>query len=124
MYRPVAMYCDSQENPNGLPAYHWCEGILKIDTLCLFEATCNKSGFEFGKISVESWLEFVDPTGGNGLGVGRKRDKRPSVVFVDRVDFLLHSHAPIRVVLSLLEGNVIREVFWSRVKLKMSSEFL
>jgi hypothetical protein len=87
---------------------YWTKGVSVVKTRELSVSFSNKTGLESVNRSVRLILHAKNPFGTHNVCFGRSRNKIPSAIFTESVEFFIHSSEPCRVFCSSLESTGLR----------------
>ena len=108
---PVEVHSDSHEDSDCFPSYNGGKNVHEINAELLLATSSNQSSFIACCPTVNTWFDIVDPSGGDGLFVDRKRYQGPCSIVVNGINLGLHGVSPVQVSVGFLERKMVGLVF-------------
>ena len=94
MNRPVLVKSQAEDGANGGRLHIRTESFVEVDARSLSEPAKDPTRFVALEGSVGVELVFENPLAGDDVGVGRTRNKSPSVVGGEGLELILHRLTP------------------------------
>ena len=105
MDRPVPRVCQGEDSANGGWFDDRDEGLVVINTEALCKSAKDPTSLVSFQGTISMKLVFENPFSSDHIGLGRARDKIPSVVVQEGSEFFFHGLTPVRISKSITAGT-------------------